>query len=292
MENIISRLDCCRICRSDNFKILFEKYGYGIARCRSCGLTFLNFSPDDEFFKNYYAEDFFKDPGTKHGFSDYEGEVENLRKTFRERIELLRNYKPQGTLLDIGCATGAFMESAREFWPVYGVEISEYACRLARAKGLAVFQGTLRDKPYQNLKFDVVTLWDTLEHLADPLGTLQELAQITNEGAIVAVTTGDVGSLVSRISGKFWHLYNIPQHLSFFDQRSITGLFEQSGFVVKEINYPSLNFSLDYLMFRFVTFYKIAYLRPFYNFLKQRKRLNRNLKINLFDVMLVVAQRK
>lgn len=292
MENIITKLGFCRLCRSTKIRFLFRKYGYEVAVCRSCGFIFLNFSPSQSFLKKYYSEDFFKDPGTKHGFSDYEGEVRNLRKTFWARIQVLRNYRPGGSLLDVGCATGTFMEAAAPFWEVSGVEISDYASRMAQGKGLKVFQGSLENSPYVDLKFDVVTLWDTLEHLAEPRQTIERLGKMTSPGGIVALTTGDVKSLVARVSGRFWHLYNIPQHLSFFDPKSISDLFAGSGLKIREIGYPRLNFTLDYLFFRFVTFYKIGALDPFYRWLKEKKLLDWDIKLNLFDIMLVVAQKE
>ena len=292
MENTIKRLGFCRLCRSDDLKILFIKYGFEVARCRRCGFTLLNFDPNEQFIKNYYSEDFFNDPGTKHGFSDYEAENENLKKTFKERIDILKKYKPAGRLLDIGCATGTFMEVASQNWDVFGVEISEYASQKAQEKGLKVLQGDLVNSPYADQKFDIITMWDTLEHLNHPTQVLQTLKKMTNTGSIIAATTGDVGSLASILTGKYWHLFNIPQHLSYFDKKSASSLFNKAGFKVMQISYPSVNFSLDYLLFRLMTFYRIRALKSLYQLLKRRNLLNANFKVNLFDIMFIIAQRQ
>ena len=114
---------------------------------------------------------------------------------------------------------------------------------------------------------------------------------MTKQGSVVALTTGDVGSTVAKISGKYWHLYNIPQHLSYFDKNTITRIFNESGFEVVEIIYPSIQLSLDYLLFRLVTFYKIKYAFSFYKLLKKTGILKPNLNINLYDIMLVVAKK-
>src|SRR3990172_6416454 len=127
METTIKKLNKCRFCKSTDYKVLFIKYGYEVAKCNECGLTFLNFDPDNEFFSNYYAEDFFNDPGIKHAYSDYEKEAESLKKSFKSRIAILSKYQSNGTLLDIGCATGAFMEVTSSRWDVYGIDVSEYA---------------------------------------------------------------------------------------------------------------------------------------------------------------------
>ncbi|EKD96516.1 MAG: methyltransferase type 11 [uncultured bacterium] len=291
METTIKKLNKCRLCKSNDYKVLFIKYGYEVAKCSECGLTFLNFDPDEKFFYNYYSEDFFNDPGIKHAYSDYEKEAESLKKSFKNRVDILSKYHGSGTLLDVGCATGAFMEVASSKWDVYGVDVSEYAVEQAKKKNLKAFAGVIKDSPYINQKFDVVTLWDTIEHVSDPLETIQQLSEMTKPGSIVALTTGDVGSFMARLSGKFWHLYNIPQHLSYFNKNTITRMFKESKFEVVEIIYPSIQLSLDYLLFRFVTFYKLKFAFSFYKLLKKTGILKPNLNINLYDIMLVVAKK-
>lgn len=291
MADITNRLGFCRLCQSLDFSALFIKDGYEISRCSKCGFRFLDFNAPSDFLRDYYSRDFFEDPGVKHGFSNYESETENLRITFSERIEALRKLKPSGSLLDIGCATGAFMAEASRYWKVSGVEISLYAAGEARKKNLEVFAGAVEDSPNIKEKFDVVTLWDTIEHLNDPLRTMEKIKKITYPDAIVALTTGNVASFTARISGQHWHLYNIPQHLSFFDEKSITKLLEEGGFKVLKITYPSVNFTLDYLLFRLLTFYKIKAFIPFYQKLKQRGLLKANVRMNLYDIMQVIAQK-
>src|SRR3972149_8820109 len=291
MEDTIKKLNKCPLCKSDDYKVLFVKYDYEVAKCNECGMTFLNFDPDDKFFTNYYAEDFFNDPGIKHAYSDYEKEAESLKKSFKDRVNIISTYQPGGTLLDVGCATGAFMEVAASNWDVYGGDVSEYSIEQAKKKNLKAFSGVIRDSPFKDQKFDVVTLWDTIEHVADPQETIQQISEMTKPGSVVALTTGDVGSSIAKLSGRYWHLYNIPQHLSYFDKTTITRIFNESGFEVVEIIYPSIQLSLDYLLFRLVTFYKLKFAFNFYKLLKKTGILRPNLNINLYDIMLVVAKK-
>lgn len=291
MENTITKLNDCRLCRSNSFHLLFLKEGYEVVKCSNCNLVFLNFAPTEKFITDYYAEDFFNDSGTKHGFSNYKKEADNIKKTFRERTVLLKKYKNSGTLLDIGCAMGTFMEMAAESWDVYGIEISSYASKIAKEKKLKVFNGRLQNAPYINSKFDIVTLWDTIEHLNDPLETVQFIGKMLKPGGIIALTTPDVGSAVARISGKYWHLYNIPQHLSYFSKNTIGDLLNKGGFKVKEISYPGVYFSMDYLLFRLTTFYKLKLFFNIYKNLSRKDLFDACLKINLYDIMLVIAQK-
>lgn len=292
MENTIEKLNRCRVCGSREHSVLFIKDNYEVTKCGNCGLVFLNFAPSDKFLSDYYAEDFFNDSGTKDGYSDYKEEAVNLERTFRRRINILKRYQEKGgALLDIGCATGEFMKLAAEYWNVYGVEISSYASRVAEERGLNVFNGKLEQSPYLNSGFNVVTLWDTIEHVAEPLDTMRLINKIVRPKGIVALTTGDVGSFTSRACGRYWHLYNIPQHLSYFGKETITDLLKRSGFKVVEITYPALNFTLDYLLFRSITLYNLKFALPAYRKFTHKGLLNLNIKINLFDVMLVIAQK-
>ena len=288
----MTKLGHCRFCQSTNFIKLFDKYGYEVVKCQRCGLIFLNFNPTAEFITDYYGENFFNDPGTKHGFKNYERERDTLQKTFSERIEVIKRERSFGKLLDIGCATGIFLEEATKYWDAYGVEISTYAANIAKNKNLNVFAGELHHCPYLKLRFDIVTLWDTIEHLNDPAETVKKIGAITAPGGFIFLTTGDVESLAAKLSGKFWHLYNIPQHLSFFSPKTIGPLLWQGGFKIRKISYPGAHFTLDYLLFRLATFYKFNSALSFYESLRRRRLLNQSLMINLHDIMFVAAQKQ
>lgn len=292
MVNTIKNLGHCRLCNNRTYKILFCKENYNVAKCDNCGLVFLDFNPDEKFFTDYYSKEFFNDSGTKHAYSDYEKEAESLKKSFILRSTIINRYKDSGRLLDLGCATGVFLKTASKYWRTCGVDISEYAISGAKLKNLDVFCGELQNSPYVKLKFDVITLWDTIEHVANPKLTIHQAGKILNPGGVLALTTGDVGSVFSKLCGKFWHLYNIPQHLSFFDKSTITKLLEDEDFVVKEILYLPINLTFDYLLFRLITFYTLGFLQPFYGYLKKVNILNRSVNINLYDIMFVIVQKK
>lgn len=288
---MIEKLGHCRVCSAKQYTVLFTKIGYDVVKCDTCCLVYLDFVASKEFSQNYYSEEFFNDKGTKHAYTDYEKESKFLKKSFLKRIELLRKYQSDGNLLDIGCATGSFMEKASNFYKVSGIDVSDYAIKQAKSKKLDVWQGMLDDSPYRNQVFDVVTLWDTIEHVADPKETIAQVGKIVRPEGIIGLTTGDVGSIFAQMCGSFWHLYNIPQHLSYFDKKTITKILNNAGFEVKEIVYPSINLTLDYLLFRFITFYNLRFLMPIYVMLKDRGFLEKAFDINLHDIMFVVAQK-
>lgn len=256
-----------------------------------CNLVFLNFEPTDTFLKQYYAEDYFNNAEEKQGYSHYENESKSLHATFLQRIKQIRKFRDGGSLLDVGCATGAFLEAASKYWDVSGSEISEYAAKMARQKGFQVYEYQTEELENLTTKFDVVTMWDVIEHVAQPVKTIKLVGKIVKPGGVIALTTGDVESFVAKLSGRKWHLYNIPQHLSYFDTKTMQKLLAQGGFTIKEIRYPGLYLTLDYLFFRFITSFKWSFASAWYRRFSQSRFSKIALKMNLFDIMQVIAQK-
>src|SRR5262249_52589140 len=137
-------------------------------------------------------------------------------------------------LLDVGCGHGYFLDEARAAgWRVHGLEVSPYATQQARKRGLAgqcrpIEQVTLAPRgrtpvlsELPTAAFDCITMWDVIEHLRDPAGTIKTLAGALRPGGVLALSTGDLTSLCARLCGRNWHLLNLPEHLFFFSPRCL-----------------------------------------------------------------------
>ncbi len=153
-------------------------------------------------------------------------------------------------LFDVGCGTGVFLDEARRSGlQVAGLEVSEYAAGRARARGLSVRTGPV-DEFAGNCEYDFVTLWDVIEHLKQPARTLERLGASLRPGGVLALSTGDLDSLCARLSGRRWHLFNLPEHLFFFTPRALRTLLTRAGlrpvFVRRELTW----FPAGYLMER------------------------------------------
>jgi len=136
-------------------------------------------------------------------------------------------------LLDVGCASGDFLNFMRKkyHWEVQGVEISSYAAALARDKfNLDVFTGTLEQAEFQENSFNVVTMWDVLEHLHDPNSTLQEIARILKPAGMLALRVPNADSFDAKIFGPYWSGLDSPRHLYVFGKSTITKILEKNGF--------------------------------------------------------------
>lgn len=155
-----------------------------------------------------------------------------------------------GRLLDVGCSYGAFLELATERgWEPFGVELSEKACSYARReRGLEVFHGTLEAAALPGGGFDVVTLWDVIEHLERPRDTIREIHRLLAPGGVAVLFTINQRSLINRVGDLVYRLtlgrwtrpltllYDI-HHNFFFDAATLEALLRRERFERCEIDW-------------------------------------------------------
>jgi SAM-dependent methyltransferase len=238
----------CAVCGAESARRKHRKQGVEILVCRDCGLGF--WSPPADFEpKDVYDGAYFTDASATHGYDDYAELEPVLRLNFARRLARIPRPRPGARLLDVGAAFGFAVAEARSAgWDATGVEIStSAAARAARtAPGRAVVANALRT-PFAASRFDAVTLWDVLEHLPDPHAAIAEVARVLRPGGRLVLTTGDVGSLAARLSGRRWHLYTIPEHLFFYSRPSLRVLLAAHGFRVEIERAESSVYTLGYL---------------------------------------------
>lgn len=212
----------CNICASGVSTLLLTKDGCDIYQCAKCGLAFTHPQPDalDEQYDSAYFDLYRR----RHEFRLKRGDA-RLR-----RIELM---KEPGTLLDIGCSLGYFVEVANaRGWRASGVEISPYAAEEARGLGLDVKTGVLERAGYSDGSFDCVTMWDVLEHVPDPTRHMLEVRRVLGDGGLVVIGTPNLGHILFRIKRERWRHLKPREHIFYFGPSSITRLLEKTGFDV------------------------------------------------------------
>jgi SAM-dependent methyltransferase len=262
------------------FPTAFSTRGFSILRCPHCRLMWTDVPPGFDSDQIYTKEYF--EGGLPDGYFDYLGSEKLLMHEFLSRTQLIRSWVSGGRLLEIGCATGGFLTQARRHFTVQGIDLSAFAIEQALRKGLDVDLGSLEESSIIKAPYDVVVLFDTIEHLPNPVGTLQRVHSILATGAFLFLTTGDTGSLLARISGKHWRLMTPPQHLWFFSAANMTLLLQRLGYSVIAIRY----------LWRLVPMSLIWYQL----FRGKAKQLpspiaRTALPINLYDTMTVIARK-
>jgi SAM-dependent methyltransferase len=192
---------------------------FGVVVCRGCGLKFL--SPrlaEVEALKLYQAESYFQAGEVGPGYDDYREARANWLKTFAVRLKPIRALQPPGRALDVGCGPGYFMEAAaRQGYEVWGVDVSAYGVRLAREKfGERVLAGTLEQAAFAPQSFDLISAFDTFEHLYAPLSFLAQAGELLRPGGLLVITTPNARSWLARVSGRRWVSFKIPEHVFFW----------------------------------------------------------------------------
>jgi SAM-dependent methyltransferase len=238
----------CNLCGNDRQVELFAKFGYPIVECAGCKLQFLAWHLTADDLARFYSDGYFTGDTERKGYLDYAGDGDNLRQTFRAKFERLPQGQKPGRLLDVGAAMGFFLEvAAAAGWQATGLEVSSYAARQACDRGLNVVCGSSLDV-FSGQSFDLVTMWDVIEHLNDPAQTLRQIAGLLAPGGRLVVSTGDTSHPFTRMLGRHARIYAPPQHLFFFSRRTLSMMLESCGFKVEGIRQDRKVVTLDYIL--------------------------------------------
>lgn len=243
----------CPACTLRSNAVHREISGVPIRRCSECGHQWwMSDSLDlQKLYRNYYSG---RDPSI--GYGDYMALEKALRQTFTKRLSQLERLigGTPGSMLDIGCGPGIFLEVAQSRgWRAQGIDPSEGAGAAGkRASGVDIRTGFFESSLYEKQRFDVITLWDTIEHLAEPFDVLRDCRMLLEPNGVVALTTGRADSVAARLCGRHWHLYTLPEHLHFFTGRSLDKCASRAGLNIVASRNEVAWYTISYLFERLV----------------------------------------
>lgn len=239
-------LESCPLCAGTSFKQLYltgdRHYGisgcYRVVRCSDCSLVFLNPMYSDDELAGLYPEDYYA----------YQERFQTNR--WKERIKRLLGYRmgtkdprfeTRGTILDLGCGSGWFLETMRRRgWTTYGVEISEAAARLGReSKGLDIFGGTLREAGFPAEFFDYIRSNHSFEHISCPNDTLDEIRRVLKPGGKLLIGVPNVDSFTAAWFKEYWWYLTVPVHAFNYSVGTLTRLLAKHDFRVENVRFNS-----------------------------------------------------
>jgi 2-polyprenyl-3-methyl-5-hydroxy-6-metoxy-1,4-benzoquinol methylase len=262
---------------------------FQLVRCPACSLCYINPRPGSKLLAEFYRDDY--EPHIDAGSKQREGLRKRIRslkedveiavlqhylgyssdgkkRNFLKKALLLpfyirfllheRNLKKlpwhgEGRILDVGCGTGRFLEWMRDHgWKTWGIDISPAATEKARSKHLNVESGDLlKTDRYESDFFDVVTMWDVFEHLAEPIATLRKAFSLLKPGGRIVAGMPNIDSIPAKLFGKYWFPLEIPRHLVHYSPTTVKRVFAAAGFRVEKIKFrrrgETMTRSLDYL---------------------------------------------
>jgi len=265
-------------------RLMFYKIGIPIYKCGGCGLGWAmadGFNPE-----SYYDASYFNG-GKSDGYSDYASAEEVLREQFSKELALICKLgKRQGHLLELGCAHGFFLEEAKRYFKVSGVEISKDAVAICHSKGLAdVRQGMISDETLMSIpQVDVIVMLDVIEHLPTPSSALASAAAKLQPGGLMMITTGDFASLFAKLTGKNWRLMTPPQHLWYFTPFSLKQMGARLGLEIIHLDHPFKKVPIGLMIYQICRYLSFTPELP-----KWTHRYG--IPVNLFDAMRVVFRK-
>lgn len=216
---------------------------YTLVRCPHCSLVWLSHPPKPSEMHLHYTDAY-------HSMISEGGQNSPIR--WRDRKAALTPYKQSGTLLDLGCSSGAFLEfMGREAWQLYGIEMSAEVAQVAKARsGAQVFVGDIVDAPFPRESFDLITCFDVLEHLYEPRSVMARVSEWLKPGGIFYVLVPNVRSAEARVFGSYWQGLELPRHLFHYSPESLRFLAKSVG--LREVSLeagrnPTVETSLRYL---------------------------------------------
>jgi len=201
---------------------------FNIVQCRNCNLAFLNPRPSQEEITNYYPDEYYVDA------KEWNIQRSNV-KELQNRLDYVAKYcgsRRPGKLLDIGIFNGAFVSYAlNSGWDAYGLDPSLKAISLAKktVPNERLFHGYLESSPFPPNTFDVVTLWEVLEHTMDPINVLKTVRDVISSKGIIVISVPNFASLESHLFGKYWNGLDVPRHLYHFTTPTLAKMLEKVG---------------------------------------------------------------
>lgn len=221
----------CPVCGRESRQPVTERNRLRVVRCLACGQRYVWPVPSSDALAQIYDRHYYDGGHGSLGFVDYDALAPARRRMFGRHLDRIEATVTRGRVLDVGCATGDFLIVARERgWEPMGVDPSP-ARDQAMAAGLPIVGQTIQDAAVAPGSVDLITFWDVLEHVADPVSDLRHALALLSPRGVVAVTVPDAATAAARLSGRRWFGYKTAgEHLQFFTSRTLQATFAAAGF--------------------------------------------------------------
>lgn len=249
---------------------------FPLVRCRTCGLVYLNPRPIPDEAPKFYPPSYFSFrpasiptpsrtsyarfkrqlkaivleealayPGTEDVASSVlcHPLVKSPLARLLARYVEANNIPPflgNHRILDVGCGNGSFLLQMKNLgWRTYGVELNpSVATYSQKSLGVNIVGATLLEAGFDRSFFDVVTFWDSLEHLPNPVEVLREVGRILSPTGLLIISAPNFGCLLRKIFQERWFNVAAPLHYYHYTRASLNALLEKVGFYVEKVRYP------------------------------------------------------
>ena len=223
----------CILCGNSKRSLIYTKDEWKVYKCDNCGLGVLNPRPDDNELTVLYQLEYFQSQYNEQ-LQANSTEIKRRLSQEKHRLRFFHKYKKKGKVLDIGCGRGYFLLACRnKGYNVEGIDVSAYvAAYVSQELNIPVHIGEVSDIEIPDKTYDVITMWHSLEHTADPNIYIQKARRWLKDDGILIV---DVPNYASHDAIKTWNNWvgwQIPYHFYHFTKDSQIALLHKHGFSI------------------------------------------------------------
>lgn len=221
---------CC-VCENKNqneFSILYQKQDYAVTTCNNCSFTFV-----PPYFRKNISYENYKNADVTKAFRAGNNWVKIERHKLR--FDLIKKYKPNGTLFDLGSGWGHFLLTGQMLgYNVYGIELAEQPYLYSKNDlKLPVDHVNFFDLK-EDKKFDIITMWDVLEHIDKADDVIAKCARLSPKDGLLVIQVPQIDSYFAKKHKADWKMISLD-HVNYFGKKTITQLLEKNGYKVETI---------------------------------------------------------
>ena len=236
----------CPLCGCGDLRTAYRFQAFAVLKCRKCdGSWRSNMYSTSDITAMYTGDEYSQNPYFSYNVEEFKEAAQGRYANYLGALSAIASRVEIGTLLDVGCGSGAFLNVAQQRgWDVSGIELSPELSQVSRraVKG-QVINGAFESVALPEESYDVVTMWDIIEHVLDPVFCLKKVERLLKPGGMALFCTPDEDSLLARAGLALYRLsggavsypamaLHPTYHKYFFTRRGFKGLVEKSGMEV------------------------------------------------------------
>ena len=215
----------CLLCGGKQLIALPEFSEAQLVQCKVCDFVFCSPIPSLEELSVHYA-----------GYPRNDDISPVTIKRYNELLDGFEKYRKTNKIVDVGCGNGHFLAVAKQRgWEVYGTEFSDEAVAIGTAKGISMLEGQLDVSNYEAESFDVVTSFEVLEHINNPIDEINKFKALLRPGGLLYLTTPNFNSVLRYYLKEKWSVIEYPEHLSYYTASTLKRLMVRNGFAAQKI---------------------------------------------------------
>lgn len=210
----------CLICVCGELKPLKNYKNHYLVKCHNCKFVFSQQIPTkeelDKCYGNYSRKDYLS---------------ATTIKRYNELLDIFEKYRKTNRILDVGCGIGYFLDAAKDRgWEVYGTEYTEEAVKICIEKGINTMKGTLDVNNYSEGMFDVITSFEVIEHIYNPIEDIDKIKILLRQEGALYITTPNFNSIERYYLKSNYSVICYPEHLSYYTKGTLNYLLRSQGF--------------------------------------------------------------